>query len=73
MFFNKKQNNKVFSQYPCSVFLHNALRFISEGKSDIAYEEICWALIRAGDELSKEERTRFEELKALQRKEDEGK
>ncbi len=69
MFFNKKQNDKVFSQYPCSVFLHNALRFISEGKADVAFEEICWALIRGGDELSKEEKTRLEELKALKERE----
>lgn len=65
MFFNKKRKEDVFSQYPCSVFLHNALRFISEGKSDIAYEEICWALKRSGGELLEEEKKKFEELKAL--------
>ncbi|MBQ7347777.1 MAG: hypothetical protein IJW55_07455 [Clostridia bacterium] len=64
MFFNrKKRNDKVFSQYPCSCFLHNALRFISEGKADIAYEEICWALMKGGEELFQEEKTRFEKLR----------
>ena len=64
MFFNrKKRNDRVFSQYPCSSFLHNALRFISEGKVDIAYEEICWALMKGGEELSQEEKTIFEKLR----------
>jgi hypothetical protein len=47
MFFKKKQKDKVYSQYPCSVYLHNALRFIREGKPEAAYEEICWSLTRA--------------------------
>ena len=64
MFCNrKKQKDKIFSQYPCSCFLHNALRFISEGETDIAYEEICWALMKSGEELSPEERTIFEKLR----------
>lgn len=60
MFFNReKRRNKVYSQYPCSCYLHNALRFISEGKTDVAYEEICWALVKAGEELSQEEKVMF--------------
>lgn len=69
MFWKQKQNDNVFSQYPCSVFLHNALRFITEGKPEVAYEEICWALVRSGAELSKEEKTRFEELRVLKERE----
>ena len=64
MLFKKKRKDKSYSKYPCSVFLHNALRFIKEGKPEVAYEEICWALVRAGDELSSEEKETFEKIKA---------
>ena len=60
----KKKKDKIYSEYPCSVFLHNALRFITEGKPYIAYEEICWALLRAGGELSNQEKELFEKIKA---------
>ncbi len=63
MKFLKKRNDKVFGQYPCSCFLHNALRFISEGKPDVAYEEICWALMKSGEELCQEEKMIFEKLR----------
>ena len=44
----KNKNDKVFSEYPCSVYLHNALRFITDKQPDIAYEEICYALLKSG-------------------------
>ena len=59
----KKQKDEVFSRYPCSVFLHNALRFISQNKSGVAYEEICHAIIRSGGELTEEEMRIFVQLK----------
>lgn len=51
-------------RYPCSFFLHNALRFISQNKSEVAYEEICHAIKRSGGELTEEEK---EHLKALKK------
>ena len=61
--FNRvKKKDRKFGQYPCDVFLHNALRFISEGNPDVAYKEICHALLKAGDSLSDEERWRFERI-----------
>lgn len=50
-----KIKDKMFSEYPCSDYLHNALHFISEGKYDVAYDEICHALLRAGDKLTENE------------------
>lgn len=64
-FFNNmkiKEKDKIFSEYPCSDYLHNALRFIMNNKADVAYEEICHALIRSGDKLSEEEEKIFKEI-----------
>lgn len=59
----KKQNNKIFSDYPCSNYLHNALSFISDNKPDVAYEEICHALLRSGDKLSIKEEEQFNKIR----------
>lgn len=52
------ERNKAekLGNYPCSVYLHNALRFISEGKPQVAYDEICHAIIRSDGVLTEEER-----------------
>lgn len=50
-----EDKNKVFNDYPCSDYLHNALHFISQGKTDAAYDEICHAIIRSGGKLTKDE------------------
>lgn len=52
----KNKKDKIFSEYPCSVYLHNALRFITNNEPEVAYEDICHALMKAGDELSDEEK-----------------
>ena len=62
-YYGRDKKGEVFSQYPCAVFLHNALRFLTEGKVCTAYEEICWALVKAGEELNAEERAVFKELR----------
>ena len=49
-----KINNELNS-YPCSDYLHNALRFIMQGESDVAYDEICHAIIRSGGRLTESE------------------
>ena len=57
-----RTNDELLSRYPCSVYLHNALRFISEGKPQVAYDEICHAIIRSGGSLTEqEERDRHKE------------
>lgn len=45
-----ENKNKIFNDY-----LHNALHFISQGKIDVAYDEICHAIIRSGGKLTKDE------------------
>lgn len=53
MFFKKKKRkDEVFAKYPCSVFLHNSLRLLTENKPEAAYEEICYAIIRSGGVLT---------------------
>ena len=47
-------NNKINS-YPCSDYLHNALRFIEQGNADVAYDEICYAIIKSGGKLTENE------------------
>ena len=57
------KKDKIFSEYPCVDYLHNALRFLSNGEPDVAYEEICHALIRSGAELQPEEMEKFKKLR----------
>lgn len=59
MFVKNENTSKIYSEYPCDVFLHNALRFIKEGKTDVAYNEICWAIVKSGGELLDEEKEDF--------------
>ena len=50
-----EKRNRKLNEYPCDVYLHNALRFIADGKLQIAYEEICYAIIKSGGELTEAE------------------
>ncbi len=56
---NKAANSKL-STYPCVNFLHNALRFICENKTDVAYTEICYAIMKSGADLTETEKTEFD-------------
>ena len=60
--FEKNKNkaiNQKLSTYPCVNYLHNALRFILENKTDVAYIEICCAIMESGAELSETEKAEF--------------
>ena len=46
MFKVKKKNSK-FGRYPSCDLCNNALRFIAEGKIDIAFQEIVYAIHEA--------------------------
>lgn len=61
-----KCNTKLLGKYPCDSYLRNALHFIANGEQESAYEEICYAIIRSGGELSDEERRRFEMLRQVE-------
>ena len=56
---NKAINQKI-STYPCVAFLHNALRLILENKTDVAYTEICYAIMKSGADLIETEKEEFD-------------
>lgn len=62
---NKKTNQKM-STYPCVNFLHNALRFVLENEIDVAYTEICYAIIKSGAELTETEKAEFDKRNTIQ-------
>ena len=64
-----KRKDRIFSKYPCKYYLHNALIFISDNEPDIAYTEICYALFKAGEELSDEEKEMFKKIREKYRTE----
>lgn len=45
---NTKKKNALFGRYPSCDMLNNALRFIHEGKIDVACQEIVFAIEKAG-------------------------
>ena len=57
-----KRQNALINAYPCSDYLHNALRLIAYDKPQVAYEEICWAIRRSGGELTEEEQQYLSEV-----------
>ena len=57
-----KKRDKVFSKYPCDVFLHNALFFINSDNPNAAYREICCAIIKSGGKLTEEEQAKLNEI-----------
>ena len=44
---NTKKKNALFGRYPSCDLLNNALRFLREGKTDVAIEEIIFAIEKA--------------------------
>ena len=62
---NQKINAELKS-YPCSDYLHNALRFISNGQPEVAYDEICCAIIRSGGSLTESEEKNRKDLKGTE-------
>ena len=54
-----KRKNKKLNQYPCNVYLQNALQFLEYGESAKAYMEICWAIIKSGGKLTKDQEEIF--------------
>jgi len=43
-----KKKNALFGRYPCCDLVNNAIRFILEGKTDEAIEELWFAIHQAG-------------------------
>ena len=42
----QKSKDRIFSEYPCADFLHNALHFLARNKPEVTYGEICYALLK---------------------------
>ena len=53
---DKIRQAKKLSDYPCDVYLHNALRFINQNSMLCAYSEVCYAITASGGKLSEEEK-----------------
>lgn len=51
----RKIDNKRLTEYPADYFIHNSLRFIHDNNMNAAYEEVCFAILKSGGELSDEE------------------
>ena len=62
----KKCDKNLLRKYPCDIYLKNALHFIETGNPNVAYTEICRAILRSGGELSEAE---FEKYRKLRSKE----
>ena len=60
-----KKRDKVFSEYPCDVYLHNALFFITNDKPDVAYREICWAILKSGGNLQKKNKQSLRSVRTM--------
>lgn len=50
--------------YPCIDFLYNALHFIETNEPDVAYTEICRAIMKSGLTLRPETCKRFYEIRS---------
>lgn len=57
-----KRNDNKLNQYPCNVYLRNALQFIEDRKYDTAYSEICWAVLKSGEKLTKDQEKIFKDI-----------
>lgn len=58
-----KKQLKELKKYPCDCYLSNALYFIETGEIDVAYKEICYAILRSGGKLSDSQLKKFNELR----------
>mgnify|MGYP006906177825 CR=1 FL=1 len=56
----QKSKDRIFSEYPCADFLHNALHFLARNKPEVTYGEICYALLKSGNKLTDEEQKIFD-------------
>jgi hypothetical protein len=63
--FKKKNKCKeeLLNSYPCDRHLSNALYFIERGATNIAYTEVCCAILKSGGELTNAQFKRYRELK----------
>lgn len=56
-----KKKNAMFGRYPSCDLCNNALRFLLEGKTDVAFEEIVYAISKAGGYFHEDIKEKIEE------------
>lgn len=44
---NTKKKNALFGRYPCCDLVNNAIRFILQGKTDAAIDELFFSILKA--------------------------
>lgn len=57
-----KKKNAVFGRYPCCDLVNNAIRYIIDGKSDIAIEELLQAIYKANGYLHEDIADKVDEI-----------
>lgn len=57
-----KKKNAVFGRYPCCDLVNNAIRFIIDGKSDSAIEELLQAIWKANGYLHEDIADKVDEI-----------
>lgn len=60
----EKVIRKTLGKYPCIDFLYDTLHYIEIGDPDVAYTEICWAIMKSGLTLRPEACKRFYEIRS---------
>lgn len=60
--FGKKFKKEKLNEYPCDIYLKNALRLIRARDFDSAYSEICFAIIKSGGSLEGDDAKYFKKL-----------
>lgn len=57
-----KKRDAVFGRYPCCDYVNNAIRFILDGKTDIAVDELLQAIWKSGGYLYEDLKPRVGEV-----------
>lgn len=56
-----KKKNAVFGRYPCCDLINNAIRYILNGNTDSAIEELLQAIWKSGGYLHEDLKTKVNE------------
>lgn len=57
-----KKKDAVFGRYPCCDLVNNAIRFILEGKTDVAVEELLQVIWKSGGYMHDDLKSQVNEI-----------
>jgi hypothetical protein len=57
-----KNKNAIFGKYPCCDFVNNAIRFILDGKTDAAVEELVKCIYKSNGHLHEDLQEKVNEM-----------